>query len=254
MGQRSQIYVRVDNKLYLARYFRWNYGERMISRARWGIEALSNYVEQGFNLGTEKERFARIFDVNFDMHDVAISADIMEEYREYGSNGKMNFNKFVFTEQDNNDGKLLISVDTKKPEIKYAFLNSDSEYIGDVHQYIQWDIPNFMKDLILDDLITLRGNCSAIEIMAKLMTQEEAKEFISLDEEGNPVNIKNKSLFRINYTEYSEMFLDIEAENAAEARETFEQMCYNDEVDFTELQPFDSEIKVDEIKEEKFNF
>lgn len=251
MGQRSQIYVRVDNKLYLARYFQWNYGERMISRARWGIEALKDYAELGANFMLEKERLARILDVNFDMHDVQISSDIMEEYREYGSNGKLNFNKFVFTEQDNNDGKLLISVDTKKPEIKYAFLNSNSEYLGNCEKYINWDYS--FKFLQGEELKTFRRNSKAINEMAVLMSEEEAKEFISLDEEGNPVNIKKKSLFRISYTEYSEMSLDIEAENAAEARETFEQMCYNDEVDFTELQPFDSEIKVDEIKEEKFN-
>lgn len=34
MGQRSQIYVRYNEKLLFARYFQWNYGTRMISRAR----------------------------------------------------------------------------------------------------------------------------------------------------------------------------------------------------------------------------
>ena len=38
MGQRSQIYVRYTNEkgehFLTARYFGWNYGERMISRAR----------------------------------------------------------------------------------------------------------------------------------------------------------------------------------------------------------------------------
>ena len=50
MGQRSQIYIRIwdkDNdtpKLY-AKYYGWNFGERMISRARHGIEYIKSYME-----------------------------------------------------------------------------------------------------------------------------------------------------------------------------------------------------------------
>ena len=46
MGQRSQIYVRLKdkegNKYLIAKYFQWNYGERMISRAKYGIEYCKN--------------------------------------------------------------------------------------------------------------------------------------------------------------------------------------------------------------------
>lgn len=47
MGQRSQIYVRYNKsntqKGLIANYYSWNYSERMISRARWGIE----FIEGG---------------------------------------------------------------------------------------------------------------------------------------------------------------------------------------------------------------
>lgn len=58
MGQRSQIYIRYNvNYVYgsatdhpktqnfkglIARYFQWNYGERMISRARYIIEEIKD--------------------------------------------------------------------------------------------------------------------------------------------------------------------------------------------------------------------
>lgn len=44
MGQRSQIYIRFnDNRMesgkgLIALYYQWNYGERMVSRARQIIE------------------------------------------------------------------------------------------------------------------------------------------------------------------------------------------------------------------------
>ena len=42
IGQRSQIYIRLkdrnNNKYLFAKYYGWNYGERMISRARYGID------------------------------------------------------------------------------------------------------------------------------------------------------------------------------------------------------------------------
>ena len=44
MGQRSQIFVRYQEtdgtRKLVARYYGWNYGERMISRARHTIEWL----------------------------------------------------------------------------------------------------------------------------------------------------------------------------------------------------------------------
>lgn len=49
MGQRSQIYLRYNGKLVFASYFQWNYGERMISRARWGIEHVKWYSDEKYD-------------------------------------------------------------------------------------------------------------------------------------------------------------------------------------------------------------
>ena len=85
MGQRSQIYVKYGNKLVVANYYQWNYGERMISRARHGIEYIKDnlikYKEWLFNNSYEMKRLGRIFDANFDMKDVQISQDIVQEWK-----------------------------------------------------------------------------------------------------------------------------------------------------------------------------
>ena len=53
MGQRSQIYVRYNKnntqKGLIANYYGWNYGERMISRARWGIEFIKEHFKYGMS-------------------------------------------------------------------------------------------------------------------------------------------------------------------------------------------------------------
>lgn len=49
MGQRSQIYIHFnvgDNEGMVARYFQWNYGERMISRAR----SIMEFLDRDYNL------------------------------------------------------------------------------------------------------------------------------------------------------------------------------------------------------------
>ena len=68
MGQRSQIYVRYtkDNKHYLtARYFGWNYGERMISRCRYSLEWIKEMARHDWLFTTEKTKLERILEVNF---------------------------------------------------------------------------------------------------------------------------------------------------------------------------------------------
>ena len=80
MGQRSQIYARFneDNKKGLiANYYQWNYGERMISRAKWGIEHIKNTLKYDWYYRQESNvtRLSRIFDTNFDMKDIQISCN-----------------------------------------------------------------------------------------------------------------------------------------------------------------------------------
>ena len=69
MGQRSQIYIRYNvnyvsgaatknptthnYKGLIARYFGWNYGERMISRARHTLEWIKDNVDYADIIGTQ---------------------------------------------------------------------------------------------------------------------------------------------------------------------------------------------------------
>lgn len=72
MGQRSQIFVRfVDNdkKELIARYYSWNFGERMISRARHTINWI---IEHRDYLSFEKNKISRIFDTNFDVNNPSL--------------------------------------------------------------------------------------------------------------------------------------------------------------------------------------
>lgn len=112
MGQRSQIYVRYNKKLVVANYYQWNYGERMISRARHGIEYIKDnlleYRNFIFNDPFQMERLSRIFDTNFDMKDVQISTNIIEEWKDQFFDD--NFNDVVFWWQDNNDDRLFVDI------------------------------------------------------------------------------------------------------------------------------------------------
>lgn len=70
MEQRSQIYVRYNKKLVVTNYYQWNYGERMISRTRYGIEyikdCLLEYKDWIFNDKSYIQKLSRTFDVDFE--------------------------------------------------------------------------------------------------------------------------------------------------------------------------------------------
>ena len=86
MGQRSQIYVRYqkDGVNYLtARYYQWNYGERMISRCRHSLGWIKEMIPYDWYFTRETEKLKRILDVNFDMHDITIGYDIIKEWEEW---------------------------------------------------------------------------------------------------------------------------------------------------------------------------
>lgn len=185
MGQRSQIYVRYNNgdkKGLVANYYQWNYGERMISRARYGIESINEYLKYDWYFTQEHnvEKMRRMFDVNFDMKDIVMSQDIIEEWKTDFSDE--DFNDYVFKMQDNNDGKLL--VDIQKDKVKYAFLDysADSDNIMNGEDYMVW---NDNKDWRKSEYITKEGikaceeNITEISKMAELMTKEEVEEFIN---------------------------------------------------------------------------
>lgn len=182
MGQRSQIYVRYnkEGKSYLtARYYQWNYGERMISRCRYSLEWIKEMMEYDWYLTTETERLKRILDTNFDMIDVVIGCDIIKEWKDEFPED--NFNDYVFKWQDNNDGKLFI--DIKDGVIKYAFLdyNCNTNKIMSAAQYMNWDSKGWRTSEYIDaeQKALCEQNLKEIKKLAKLMTKEEVKEFIT---------------------------------------------------------------------------
>lgn len=194
MGQRSQIYIRFsdkDNKHYLtAKYFQWNYSERMISRARHTIEWIQSAIKYEWLFSTQTENLKRILDVNFDMQDVQIGIDIIKEYNEdsYWKEEGYSINDYVFNCQDNNDGKLFI--DIKDNQIKYAFIDSECNlnYIMDGNQYMNWeynyqynskDIWITGKYLDYEQKLTCIHNIEEIEKIATLMTKEELEDFMT---------------------------------------------------------------------------
>lgn len=199
MGQRSQIYVRYNKKLILARYYQWNYSERMISRARYGIEYLKDYLDDGFiyvfRSHSEIEKMARIFDVNFDMKDIQIGQDIFKEWEEYGEGSS--FFDYVFAGQDNNDGQLFIDIyggdANNQPEIKYAFFDSGTDYdtIMDAEQYMAWEFDSYnpprnwrepTENFSKEDIEICEANIQEINKMARLMTRAEVNSFLDTED------------------------------------------------------------------------
>lgn len=192
MGQRSQIYVRYtkDNKHYLtARYFQWNYGERMISRCRYSLEWIKEMSKYSWLFTTNKGQLERILEVNFDMKDVQISCDIVKEYiEECDYKDESSFKEYVFTEQDNNDGKLFI--DVSDGYLKYCFLDYDcsTENIMDAVGYMDWNNKDWEQSEYIDDeqKELCWDNIKVIEEIAELMSAEEVEDFINCIYEEEP--------------------------------------------------------------------
>ena len=187
MGQRSQIYVKVDDELIVANYYGWNFSERMISRARYGIERIKYSVDNGYfwNLTSDPERtkLSRTFDVNFDYKDVAISMDICKEYEDYGEG--YTFSEYVFNGMDCNDGKLFIQVDTEAKAIKYCLTDCDGETPLSIEEYMAWEdescIKPYTEHLSKSEIATYNRNKKYIEKNATLMTTNELERFKSMD-------------------------------------------------------------------------
>ena len=198
MGQRSQIYIRYNvnytsgsletynYKGLIARYFGWNYGERMVSRARYIIEEIQNeFMKYKWCFGdAEKlEKLKRICEVNFDMKDIVFSSDIIKEVME-DFDGDM---EYLF-DQDNNDGQLFI--DITDDGIKYCFMKFYNEGEPmDAEQYMKWNCehethPDWHIPYEYMDKETIdytEENIKKINEMATLMTTEEIKAFVEDD-------------------------------------------------------------------------
>ncbi len=221
MGQRSQIYVSYINastgkRELMARYFHWNYGSRMISRARYTMEWLKGYVidEKHNSLYDENiTKLSRIIDTNFDYKDVCLSIDIINEINKtYNFSNeretKERFYEDVFFNQANNDGKLFIDVDDKG-EIKYAFItdtnNQDyGEHIVDAEQYLidnahideDEEKDNYLKlyfsennmwkgqmlvNYSAEEIVFTESNVEWINTNVSLMSKDELNNFLARD-------------------------------------------------------------------------
>lgn len=187
MGQRSQIYVRYkkDGKYYLtARYYSWNYAERMISRCRHSLEWIEAMINCDEYLSTNTKRLTHILDTNFDMKDVVLGQDIAEEYRsDISWQRDYTFNEYAFMMQPNSDGKLFI--DIQGTVIKYAFLNDDcnTDKIMSAARYMTWNHKDWKDSPYIDSeqKILCKENIKAISKIATLMTKTELEEFINAD-------------------------------------------------------------------------
>lgn len=181
MGQRSQIYLRHNGDLVFASYYDWNYGERMVSRARWGIGYIKQFVIKGYEWVFRDPAYVlkmrRFFDVNFDMHDIQISSDILKEREEQFPDE--DFNEFVFEAQDNNDGQLF--VDIRGEKISYAFTDhARKRTIMDAEAYMEWDCGDWRSSKYINPVMkaACEANIEEISKMAELMTHEQLADFI----------------------------------------------------------------------------
>ena len=192
MGQRSQIYVRIKNKGktdLIAKYFQWNYAERMISRARYGIEWIKENLEY-LDWEDKKRDLKRILEVNFDMKDVMSSVNLVEEYNQWiekydDKNESMNnsdgFKEFVFISVDNNDGKLFVDVDIEKKTVKFC-LTDDELNILPPKDYMNWDYEDWQSSEYLSDdgRKACQENIKYLENVEQL-SDEDLQDFINYD-------------------------------------------------------------------------
>lgn len=180
MGQRSQIYVIYkDNQnrdCISATYFQWNYGERMISRARylmgWIKSQDSFYVVDShnlFSLSYVAYKIRYIASVNFDYKDVVIGQDLIEEWKAYKQGvPNANLNDYIFN-ADNNDGCLFIDARIPK-HLRYAFTTYNyKDGVMGPEAYLKWD---GTPQKIRDTKFTKR-NINWITHNAKLMKKAE---------------------------------------------------------------------------------
>lgn len=180
MGQRSQIYVIYkDNQnrdCISATYFQWNYGERMVSRARYLMGWLKNQASfyaidlyNVFSLSYVANKIRYIASVNFDYKDVVIGQDLIEEWKDYKQGvPNANLNDYIFN-ADNNDGCLFIDARIPK-QLRYAFTTYDyKDGVMGPEAYLKWDQT---PQKIRDTKFTKR-NINWITHNAKLMKKEE---------------------------------------------------------------------------------
>ena len=199
MGQRSQIYVRIKSKEkgkekvnLIAQYYQWNYAERMISRAKYGIEWIKENVEY-LDWKDKQIKLGRILDTNFNMIDVVLSSNIIKEYEEHIKWLKENdkhgididntdgFRDYVFIGQDNNDGKLFIDVDVENKTVKFCLTDYDLNILSP-KAYMDWDYEDWEDSEYLpkEARRICEDNIEYLETIEQ-MTDEDLQDFINYD-------------------------------------------------------------------------
>lgn len=158
----------------------------MISRARYGIEYLKRNID--YSMHTDLiEKINRTFDVNYDMHDVQLSDDILKYLKEESFVDKDNTNNYIFLEQANNDGKLFVDCDQNTNEIKYCFTDDELNVLS-AYEYMQWNIgikwdkKDFNSDPDWNKIVSIcKKNIKSLNNNAKMMSSIELKDFINDD-------------------------------------------------------------------------
>ena len=207
MGQRSQMYViaKKNNKYYMtANYYQWNYGERMISRVRGTLEQIiDDYIKYDWQLTTDNAKLRRIMDINWDMHDVVLSSDIVKEftndYEEYwkteGNSYAQDFFDFCFSGQDNNDGQayMYIDLDVDNPKVKLCFtrytFDKDSSVIN-ANEYLTLDLlydnPGTWQEYMIkseyydaETIVYTEKNIEYIEEHSEMLNKEELLDILN---------------------------------------------------------------------------
>ena len=183
MGQRSEIYVAFEmangQKKITARYFDWNYAERMVSRVRYTSEWLSRRMRSCSTIS--KDDLIPIIETNFDMIDHIQSAKIEPATSK-------SFKLHIKASDFLNDGRAFIYVNLKG-EVKYCFTNNrdlepmdcDAYMLFDTecnYDYAKWINPEYKNSKKMSQC---RKNIKWLSKNANLMTQAELDEFLVAD-------------------------------------------------------------------------
>lgn len=206
MGQRSQIYIHYDfvenigNHEFehceglVARYYQWNYGHMMVSRARYTLEHLDSELACSLYMrhplyyydAKHREELGRFCDIDFDTKTIDMSVDIVDEIV------KHRYSLLSLFKQDNNDGQLLIDVHhnigVDDMGIRYAFIASCEDIVPmDAEEYMVWDTDGKWENPSTYSspgaVEYTQRNIEAIRKMenVRLMTAEEVKTFLEAD-------------------------------------------------------------------------
>ena len=181
---RSQIYIRYEDgkrKGLIAKSYKDVTSQGMVSRAKWIVSFLiqTNFRNVGC-LSDELLAFlSRFTDVDLDGLNAEEGSDIIRERIEYYP--ESDFNKYVFYEQDNQGGKLLL--DIRDGIIAYAFLDwrANANHVMDAEAYMRWRRGNGWKPAkdAVDDELVCENNVSYLKENAVLMSKYDVSEYLT---------------------------------------------------------------------------